>query len=84
MNRWNFLSENSSSSSDYEYPDPSLLEGEKFETTLDSKLIDNAYKSRQPGMTKLHRIFNSHNSLFTDLDLSDNLSQIEMASAEET
>ena len=56
MNRWNYLSENSSTSSDNEYPEPTLIQGEKFDTVLDSKLIANAYKSRLAGTSKLQRI----------------------------
>ena len=77
MNRWNYLSENSSSSSDQEYPDPTLLENERFETALDGKLIENAYKSKQPGITKLQRILNSVNTFPTDIDLTENQSQLE-------
>jgi hypothetical protein len=68
MNRWNFLSENSSSSSNQEYPDPILLEGEKFVTVLDSKLIDNSYKSRLPGQTKLQKILKSMNTHPTEVN----------------
>ena len=75
MNRWNYLSENSSTSSNQEYPDPFLLEGEKFDSLLDSKLISNAYKSRKPGQTKLQRILRSMNTVPPEIKIQDQQSE---------
>ncbi len=45
MNRWNFLSENSSTSSDGEYPDVFRLNNYRLVSKIDVKLLENAYPS---------------------------------------
>ena len=76
MNRWNYLSENSSSSSDEEYPDPKLLEGttfpvncsDKFDMVINSRLIENAYQNEKKDNEKLNQNLTSQNYFLSDVD----------------
>jgi hypothetical protein len=56
MNRWNYLSENTSTSSGGEYVvnNVTYLEGAKLDSKLDVKIIDNLYRANTGGVSKIN------------------------------